>query len=401
MKLLENTDQLLATILVCNNLSNVVCATVATILVVNVLGAGGMAVFSATLIVTIMILVCSEITPKALGVRYAETISITVALPLSWLVRLLTPFVKALHIAVRFIMRLIGFQGLGKSGYLLRIEELKTIVRDREIIKDMEGSQREMILNLIDFKDAVVEDIMIPKNDIDSINMEESPEILLEQLFESPFSYLPAHTGKLEETSGFLSMRVVLAQLQQGENLTKDLLTQSLLPALFVPAQASIVNQVTMFNHEQTNIALVVDEYGEVTGLITLSDIATEILGDIADPSRIDWHSSLQRDDRGNIIADGRSQIRQLNQKFNIDLPLSKSKTLNGLILEYLREIPDVPLCVEINEIQFELMRTQSNSVRMVKVMIPAKTQKQRTSAPQTKDQHEEKDFAAKSASND
>ncbi len=370
--LTERVDKLLATILLCNNLANVVVATVATILAVRWFGDEEHIIVATSLAVTAMILVFSEITPKAIGVRHAEQASLLVARPLGGLIRLLTPFVYIVELTVKVLIRMTGTAtGSPFKGSLFGFAELRSMVKDAENLGGAEDTHRELLVNVIDIKDMSVEHVMVPKKDIMAVNLSDTPGQILARLREAPFTNVPVYREQPDNITGIVSTREILAHALGGGKTDGATLARLGRPPLFVPASTSVLRLLRVFQERRHNFGIVVNEYGEVIGLVSGTDLLTEIAGaEYHEIPTTHSHSLHRTDSDGNVIVDGGAQIREINRRFSLRLPLDGPKTLNGLMHALIEDFPDAPCCVEVADTRMELIVNGDDPSRTLKVKI-------------------------------
>ena len=351
LSLLDKPDRLLATVLLCNNLANVVCAMTATVMMVRAFGEGKATLTAATLLVTFLILVASEITPKILGVRHGEKVSLAAAAPLGMLIRILAPAVAFVNFFVGGILRIAG---VGR-GHLTASAAAVNAAELRSIVVDSRGwiplRHREMLLNLIDLKDLTVEDVMTPLRSIEVIDFSRPPSAIERQLLTARFESLPLCDGGLDKIVGFLRLSEALRLLCRAKEIDGEKLRQIAKSPYFISAHTAAFRQMRNFREEGHDWGLVVNEYGDVRGLATIGDFADEIAGDLDDAE----FARAAADQSGALIVEGTATLRALRRRHNLHFPPTRAKTLNGLILEYMGDFPDAPACVEIDGMRMEL----------------------------------------------
>ena len=375
----RRVDKLLSTILLCNNLANVVVATVATVLVVRWLGDEEHVIVISSFIVTAIILVFSEITPKALGVRHSERASLLVARPLWWTLRLLTPVVLLVEAVVKAMLRLAGASSDAHfKGTLFGLAELRSVVKDAENLEGTEASQRDMLVNVIDIQALSVEDIMVPKKDILALNVDDPEDEILSRLRRTQFTKMPLYKDIADNIVGIVSTAQMLSLALGGSRITSNILMEHSRKPLFIPARAGVLNLAGVLRKRRHNMGIVVNEYGETIGLVTTTDLLTEISGEeYHEIPTTHTHSRYWKDGEGNVFASGSAQLRELNRRLNLKLPTDGPKTLNGLVQGWLEEIPSAPSCIEIAGVRMELVPGGRNSELQVKIL-PRKAGKTR-----------------------
>jgi Mg2+/Co2+ transporter CorB len=369
--LLLQTDKLLGVILLCNNFVNTALATLVTIITVNLFGEGKLALMYSTIAVTFAILIFSEISPKIIAAAYAEKVGILVSYILYPLLRVLYPVVWFVNLFVKAWLKLLGIKiNFGDGVKSLSMEELRSIVTDAG--KFLPNKHRTILLNLFELEKVEVDDIMTAHTQIEAINFDSSLDDILERITNSHHTRLPVREGDNDEIFGILHIRTVLNQLRLhqkrgGDDFTKDSLRDVISPPYFIPSGTPLYTQIQQFQENKERIALVVDEYGELKGLITLEDILEEVIGDFTtqSPSRI---GSFHQEEDGGWLVDGSSSLRDLNKKLNLMLPLDGPRTLNGLVLEHFQDIPEASTSFKIGTHILEIVQTQDRVVKSVKI---------------------------------
>ena len=368
--LLLQTDKLLGVILLCNNFVNTALATLVTIITVNLFGEGKLALMYSTIAVTFAILIFSEISPKIIAAAYAEKVGVFVSYILYPLLRVLYPVVWFVNLFVEAWLKLLGIKiNFGDGVKSLSMEELRSIVTDAG--KFLPNKHRSILLNLFELEKVEVDDIMTAHTQVEAINFDSSLDDILERITNSHHTRLPVREGDNDEIFGILHIRTVLNQLRlhqkRGDDFTKDSLRDVISPPYFIPSGTPLYTQIQQFQENKERIALVVDEYGELKGLITLEDILEEVIGDFTtqSPSRI---GSFHQEEDGGWLVDGSSSLRDLNKKLNLMLPLDGPRTLNGLVLEHFQDIPEASTSFKIGTHILEIVQTQDRVVKSVKI---------------------------------
>jgi Mg2+/Co2+ transporter CorB len=366
--LLAQTDRLLGVVLLMNNLVNSAAAVLVSIITVELFGQGKMALGLGTLGVTFLILVFSEITPKVVGAAYPERIAPIVAYVLKPLLKLLHPvvwFVNLFVSALLFIVRLKPPRGGEQQR--LTTEELRHVVLESSQV--IPKKHRSILINLFDLESITVEDVMTPRSRIEAIDIDAPLEAIQEQLATSYHTRLPVYRTEPGTVLGVLHLRRALGAIQRGE-LDKPAIEALLAEPYFVPANTPVFAQLQYFQEARQRIALVVDEYGELLGLLTMEDIIEEFIGEFtttapAGPGSYAW------DKEGTALVEGGASLRELNRKLGLSLPLDGPKTLNGLLLEHLQDIPESGLSVKIADVPMEIVQTQDRIIRTVRLFQP------------------------------
>ncbi|NDP41153.1 MAG: DUF21 domain-containing protein [Aromatoleum sp.] len=366
LSLLGQTDKLLGVILLGNNLINAAAATLAAVITGRLLGEGKMALALGTLAVTFLILVFSEITPKVIGAAHADRIAPVVSYVLAPMLTVATPVVWFINLFVQALLKLLRIQPASESGSTLTQEELRSLVLEGQYFR---GKHRSLLANLLDLESFTVDDVMTPRNQIHAIDLNAKPSLLAQQLATSYHTRLPAYEGELDNIVGVLPLKQVLRLQQEGSVDSADLRAILRTP-YFVPAGTPLLTQLQQFQTDRRRLGLVVDEYGELQGLVTIEDIIEEIIGDFTTTAP-DETSSFTRNADGSVTVDGMTLLRSLNRKLGTQFPLEGPKTLNGLIVEELGEIPDAGTRIRFGAQEVEVLQTQDRVVKVVRLLPP------------------------------
>ena len=362
MQLLEKTDKLLGVILLGNNLLNAAAAALVTVITVRLMGESEFALTIGTLSVTFLILVFSEITPKVLAAAYPERIAIPASYILAPLLKLFYPVVWFVNLFVRSLLWLLRLKPI-TADTRLNMEELRTLVL--EAGHYIPPKHQSIFLNLFELENIGVDDIMIPRNQIEAIDLDAPEEMIREQLVTSHHTRLPVYRGRLDNIVGVIHIRHVLHQIRNNE-INIEMLEEIVRVPYFIPAGTSLFSQLQHFQENRHHIGLVVDEYGELLGLVSLEDILEEIVGEFA--SRPHAHGGIYPQDDGSWLVDGSYSLRDLNRKLKLNLALDGPKTLNGLILEHFEDIPEAGTSFKINGHTLEIVQTQDRIVKVVRI---------------------------------
>jgi Mg2+/Co2+ transporter CorB len=368
--LLKRTDRLLGAILIGNNVVNALIATLCGLMSIQLFGQGrmGWAVTASTLAASFLIIVFAEITPKVVGATYPERI----ALPLAYVLRpvqwLLAPGTWLVNLFVQPLLRLLGIRpGDSTDVQKLSPEEIRTLVLESSSF--MPKKHLSILMNLFDVGAVTVQDIMVPRARIESIKLDDDMETIAGQLATSYHLRLPVFRDALGEVVGVLHLRKVLGLLRTGE-LDKPALESLLVEPYFVPATTPVLAQLQYFQEKRERIALVVDEYGELMGLVTLEDIIEEIIGKFT-TSLPSAGNLLAWDEAGTATAEGTMPVREVNRALRLSLPTDGPKTLNGLILEHLQDIPEGDVSIRVGNVPMEIVHAQGRTVKTVRIFRP------------------------------
>ncbi|HEY5366150.1 MAG TPA: CNNM domain-containing protein [Casimicrobiaceae bacterium] len=366
LALRANTDKLLGVLLLGNNLSNAAAATLAAVLAARLFGEGKIVLALDTVAVTFLILVFAEITPKVIGAAHADRLVVPVALVLSPLLRISYPVVWFVNLFVQALLFLLRIKPADETGARLTQEEVRSLVLEGQYFR---GKHRTLLANLFDLETITVDDVMTPRNQIHGIDLAAKPSLLRQQLATSYHSRVPVFNDTLDDIVGILPIKQVVG-LPPGDEIDAEHLTPLVRPAYFVPAGTPLLTQLTQFQNDRQRLALVVDEYGELLGLVTIEDIIEEIIGEFttAAPGASD---AWRREVDGSVVVDGMAPLRTLNRRLGTRFPLTGPKTLNGLIVEHLGDIPDAGLSFELAGQHIEILQTEDRAIKVVRLAMP------------------------------
>lgn len=356
-RLLNQPDRLLGTILVGNNVVNILAASIATVVAVNFWGDAGVAI--ATTGLTIVLLIFSEITPKTLAALRPETIAFPASRLLSILMLLLYPVVWLTSAISNILIRMLGINPKERASDALSTEELRSVVR--EAGEDLPEERQEMLLGILDLERVTVNDVMIPRNEIIGIDLNDDLDHIVWQLRTTTHTRLPVYRDNVNQIIGVVHMRQI-ARLLTLNKLTHAVLEAACNEPYFIPEDTALSVQLLNFQKHKKRMGIVVDEYGDIEGLVTLEDILEEIVGELSDREQAEEPDILQQDEHSYEI-DGSAYIREINKALNWELPSDGPKTLNGLITEILESIPDGSVCVRIGRYLVETLETRDNRI--------------------------------------
>ncbi len=367
-ELLRRTDKLLGAILIGNNLVNAAAATIASLIAVELFGQGKLAYAVSTLAISFLIIVFAEITPKVIGATYPERIAPALAYvvkPVQWL---LQPGVWFVNLFVRPLLLLVGIRPEENTQVeKLSPEEIRTLVLESSSF--MPKTHFSILMNLFDVGAVTVQDIMVPRARIESIKLDDDMETIIHQIVTSYHQRLPVFRSALGEVIGVLHLKKVLAALPT-RTLDKTTLEELLGEPYFVPATTPVLAQMQYFQENRERIAMVVDEYGELMGLVTLEDIIEEIIGKFT-TSLPSAGLALTWDPSGAATAEGTTPVREVNRALGLSLPTDGPKTLNGLIVEHLQDIPEADVSIKIGNVPMEIVHAQGRTVKTVRIFKP------------------------------
>lgn len=364
-KLLDRPDRLIGLILLGNNLVNIAASAVATMIGIRLFGDVGVLV--ATVALTIVVLIFSEVTPKTLAALHPERIAYPAAYIYTPLLRVLWPVVMIVNMAGNGILRLFGVSPEDAAAHSLSSEELRTVVAEAGAM--IPRRHQQMLLSILDMEKATVEDIMVPRNEIVGIDVSKPWPEVLQQLVDNQHTRLPLFDGSIDELHGIVHMRRVLA-LISNDQLDRDALLGLAREPYFVPENTPLNQQLLNFQNQKRRIGFVVDEYGDIQGLVTLEDILEEIVGEFTtDPATRVKNVYMDSDD--SYLVDGTASLRSLNRAMGWHLPVDGPRTMNGLITEHLETIPQPGTKLDVGPYVLEIARTRANLVETVRVRPP------------------------------
>jgi len=361
-KLLQRKDRLIGLILLGNNFVNILASSIATIIALRLWGEAGIAI--ATGVLTLVILIFAEVAPKTIAALHPERFAFPVSFVLQPLLKLLYPLVWMTNILANSVLKLLGVPLDANGSDHLSREELRTVVNEAGAM--IPQRHQKMLLSIIDLENVTVEDIMIPRNEIAGIDLSQDDEKIRQQLAGCQHTRIPVYDGDIDKVLGILHLKKVLHRQMRGK-LTKQVIHDTMSEPFYVPEGTQLHSVLQNFQKQRRRIGLVVDEYGEILGMVTLEDILEEIVGEFTtDPIASNKDINSQED--GSFIIDGGINIRQLNKTLHWALPTDGPKTLSGLIIEYLEHIPEPGTSILFKDIPMEVLQTKDNTVKAVRV---------------------------------
>lgn len=363
--LLDRPDRLIGLILIGNNLVNIAASAVATIICLRWFGDAGLVV--ATFGLTLLILIFSEVTPKTIAALHPERVAFPSSIILKPLLTILYPAVASINFITNGFMRVLGVNPNNTQGQdALSSEELRTVVNEANSM--IPTSHQEMLLSILDLEKVTVEDVMIPRADISGIDVQDDVKSIIKQLSQAQYTRILLYRNEIDDAIGFIHARDIMQIVTRNSvELDKSEIVRSAREIYYIPEGTPLNVQLLKFQRNKERIGLVVDEYGDIQGLVTLEDILEEIVGDFT--TTITPLSSetttLQSD--GSVLVDGVANIRDLNKEMNWNLPIDGPKTVSGLVIEVLGDIPQLPLCLEVSGYRLEIVESSDNMVRKVR----------------------------------
>lgn len=359
-RLLERPDRLIGVILLGNNFVNILASSLATIIAIHFLGEAGIAV--STIAMTLVVLVFGEVAPKTLAALHPERIAYPASAVLASLLKIFYPLVWITNAVVNGLLRLFRVTIQTSAQHTLSAEELRTVVLEAGVM--IPKRHQTMLLSILELEEITVEDIMIPRNEVAGLDLDADWETIVAQLTQSPYSRLVVYRDTVDQVIGFLQLRKVLNAMAQKPDFNLTDLEGQIREAYFIPEGTSLTRQLMNFQQLRRRFGLVVDEYGDVQGLVTLEDILEEIVGEFTtDPAAVGNRSLTPRGDGGYVI-NGRTSIRSLNRMLGWTLPTDGPRTLNGLIMEQLESIPEPGVRLALEGHPTEIVEVAGNRVK-------------------------------------
>ncbi|QAB15182.1 HlyC/CorC family transporter [Hydrogenovibrio thermophilus] len=365
-RLLESPDRLLGVILLGNNFVNIFASSVATIIAMRLIGEAGIALAAGLL--TLVILVFSEVAPKTLAALYPEKIAYPAAYFLEPLLKVLSPLVWMVNFFANNFLRLFGVKVSDREDddHALSREELQTLIN--EATGRLPKQYRTMLNGIMQLESITVEDVMIPKQDIYAIDVSQPMEEIVKTILKSPFTRIPVYRENMDEDLlGVINLRKALPLLTKPDLSLKDII-KATRPGYFIPETTTLNIQLSSFNKHKRHMALIVDEYGNLQGLLTLEDLLEEIVGKFSTDTREKAFTKVAMHQDGSITFDASEFIRDLNKTYQFELPTDGPKTLNGLIQEELETLPEVGTCLKVDNYILEVTETSKHAIEKVKL---------------------------------
>ncbi|KKO48766.1 hypothetical protein VT06_09615 [Arsukibacterium sp. MJ3] len=367
-RLLKRPDRLIGLILIGNNLVNIAASAIATIIGMRLYGDLGIAI--ATVILTLVVLIFAEVTPKTLAALHPERIAFPSSALLSPLLKIFYPLVWLINGITNGLLNLMGVSPEKHQGNSLSAEELRTVVHEAGAL--IPEQHQSMLVGVLDLENATVEDIMIPRNEIVGIDINDEWKDIERQLANFQYSRILLYRDNIDDAIGFAHPRELMRLLLK-EQLTKASLLRATNEIYFIPEGTPLNVQLLKFQHAKDRSGLVVDEYGDIQGLVTLADILEEVVGEFTTDIAEDSNDDIIVQPDGSFLIDGSINLRDLNREMKMALPTDGPKTLNGLILEYLEEIPQGRLSVKLAGYPLEIVDVQDNMIKTVRLLTNAK----------------------------
>ena len=362
-KLLQQPDRLIGLILIGNNFINIAATALTTVVAIKIAGDKGVAYGTAFL--TFAILIFSEVTPKTYAALHPEKIAYFAAFILTPLLKILYPLVWITNLFTNGLLRLIGVpQSIAKEA--LSHEELRTLVVENNIIDPNE--HQNMMINVMNLDHISLEDVMVPRNEITGIDINDDWKSIVRQLTHSPHGRIVLYRDQIDEVVGMLRLREAYRLMLEKNEFNKETLLRAADEIYFIPEATPLNIQLLKFQRNKQRIGLIVDEYGDINGLVTLEDILEEIVGEFTTSIAPSLSEEITPQSDGSFLIEGSANIRDINKGLQWTLPTNGPRTLNGLILEHLEDIPESHLSVQVASHPMEIVELEENRIKLVRV---------------------------------
>jgi len=363
-KLLSRPDRLIGLILIGNNLVNIAASAIATVIGLRLFG--DMGILISTIVLTLVILIFAEVTPKTLAALYPEKIAFPSSILLSLLLKLLFPLVVVVNWITNGFLMILGINAEQREQHSLSSEELRTVVNESGAL--LHQRDQDMLVSILDLEKVSVEDIMIPRSELVGIDVNDDWKRIQKQLTQANHTRVLLYRDSIDDVVGYIHARDALKLLSKSQ-FSKATLLRAVRELYFIPEGTPLNIQLLKFQHAKERLGLVVDEYGDIQGLVTLEDILEEIVGDFTTTMTPTTSDEVTLQPDGSYLVDGSASIRDINKEMSWQLPTDGPKTLNGLIIEYLEEIPQSNISLRIAGYPVEIIDVADNMIKSVRVM--------------------------------
>ncbi|PSJ42660.1 magnesium/cobalt efflux protein [Zobellella endophytica] len=363
-KLLARPDRLIGLILIGNNLVNILASAIATLIAIRLFGDLGVAI--ATMALTVVVLIFAEVTPKTLAALYPERVAFPASLILRPLMVLLYPAVWTINAISNGLLTLFRINPHSREDTAISSEELRTIVNEAGAL--IPRRHQDMLVSILDLEKVTVDDIMVPRNEIYGIDVTQDWKTISRRLLQSPHTKVLLYRDNIDDALGFIHARDALRLLAK-EEFSKSTLMRAVREVYFIPEATPLNVQLLKFQRNKERIGLIVDEYGDIQGLVTLDDILEEIVGDFTTTISPTLSDEIKPQDDGSYLIEGSASIRDINKELGWKLPTDGPRSLNGLILEYMEEIPQTNIGLRLAGYPIEILEVENNMVKLARVL--------------------------------
>ncbi len=370
--LLDHTDKLLSLVLIANTLINAMATALVTAIAINSFGNNEQVITIATGVVAFLLIVFAEISPKVIGATYPEQIALPSSIVLKTLMTLSKPMIWFVNLFVSGLLKILRIKtGSSVHQHRLSPEELRSIVLEGGNF--IPQKHKSILLNLFDLEKISVKDIMTPRTQVEALNLAVSVDEIKHQLTTCYHNKLLVHEGEINKIAGILHVRKALSLLNQESEITVEHFRQLLNQPYFIPQDTRVFTQLQYFQENRERIGIIVDEYGEVQGIVTLEDIIEEMIGEFT--TSTPGSDAFQWGSDDTCLLEGSTALRDINKRLELNFPLDGPKTLNGLLIEVLQDIPETSMSLKISDCVVEIIQVQNQSIKMVKLKRPHKSQ--------------------------
>ncbi|MDT3566490.1 HlyC/CorC family transporter [Cronobacter malonaticus] len=363
-RLLRKPDRLISLVLIGNNLVNILASSLATIVGMRLYGDAGVAI--ATGVLTFVVLVFAEVLPKTVAALYPEKVAFPSSFLLGPLQIIMMPLVWLLNMITRVLMRMVGIKADNVVSAALSKDELRTIVHESR--SQISRRNQDMLLSVLDLEKVSVSDIMVPRNDIVGIDINDDWKSIVRQLTHSPHGRIVLYRESLDDAIGMLRIREAWRQMNEKKEFTKEVMLRAADEIYYVPEGTPLSVQLVKFQRNKKKVGLVVNEYGDIQGLVTVEDILEEIVGDFTTSMSPTLAEEVTPQNDGSVIIEGSANVRELNKAFNWRLPEEEARTVNGMILEALEEISSAGIRLRLHQYDIDILDVQENMIKQVRI---------------------------------
>ena len=363
-KLLERPDRLIGVILLGSNSINALFSALTTVTVIRVWGQKESTIGIAAVIIALVVLILTDLAPKTLAALHPERIAYPSAYVLRPLLKISYPVVWFINILANGLLRLFGVTVQARATEKISADELKTLVMEAGVL--MPETHQDMLVAILELEKLTVDDVMVPRGEIEGIDLEDEWEDIAAKLGTSRYTRLPVYRGSLDDVVGIVHLRKVM-RLMHTSNFSRAAFLPLIVEPYFIPQGTPLSNALLNFRANRRRIALIVDGYGDILGLVTLEEILEEIVGDFTSPGTA-LAEEIQAQADGSYLVHGTVSLRDLNRRLEWDLPTTGPKTLNGLITEYLEDLPEPGTSLRLNGYQADVVRTRGTSVQLARM---------------------------------
>lgn len=362
-KLLRRPDRLISLVLIGNNLVNILASALATIVGIRLYGNAGVAI--ATGVLTFIVLIFAEVMPKTIAALYPERVAFPSSVLLAPLQKIMLPLVWLLNTITRGLMRLCGIRGNVHRSDAVSKDELRSIVNESQ--SQISRRNQDMLISVLDLEKVTVSDIMVPRNEVVGIDINDDWKSIMRQLTHSPHGRILLYRQSLDDAIGMLRVREAYRLMTEKKEFNKENLLRAADEIYFIPEGTPLNVQLVKFQRNKEKVGVIVDEYGDIQGLVTVEDILEEIVGDFTTSMSPTLAEEVNPQSDGSVLIDGSASVRELNKAFNWSLPID-ARTINGMLLEALEEIPQVETQVRIGNYLIDVLDVQENMIKRVRV---------------------------------